>query len=97
MDLSTPKPCFRVLNDLACYLDATKRYKKGISLDELMGKIEEKLMDYRGYFVIFVDEVDHVRRDVDTLTSHSQPHRQSLLFDVNAPLTRKIFPRIHPT
>jgi len=66
LDLSTPKPCFRVLNDLACYLDATKRYKKGISLDELMGKIEEKLMDYRGYFIIFVDEVDHVRRDMDS-------------------------------
>jgi cell division control protein 6 len=66
LDLSTPKPCFRVLNDLACYLDATKRYKKGISLDELMGKIEEKLQNYRGYFIIFVDEVDHVRRDVDS-------------------------------
>ena len=66
LDLSTPKPCFRVLNDLACYLDATKRYKKGISLDELMGKIEEKLQDQRGYFIIFVDEVDHVRRDLDS-------------------------------
>lgn len=66
LDLSTPKPCFRVLNDLACYLDASKRYKKGISLDELMGKIEEKLRDYKGYFIIFVDEVDHVRRDMDS-------------------------------
>jgi len=66
LDLSTPKPCFRVLNDLACYLDATKRYKKGISLDELMGKIEEKLQYHRGYFIIFVDEVDHVRRDMDS-------------------------------
>lgn len=66
LDLSTPKPCFRVLNDLACYLDATKRYKKGISLDELMGKIEEKLRDHKGYFIIFVDEVDHVRRDMDS-------------------------------
>lgn len=66
LDLSTPKPCFRVLNDLACYLDASKRYKKGISLDELMGKIEEKLESYRGYFIIFVDEIDHVRRDLDS-------------------------------
>ncbi len=66
LDLSTPKPCFRVLNDLACYLDASKRYKKGISLDELMGKIEEKMKNYRGYFIIFVDEVDHVRRDIDS-------------------------------
>jgi len=66
LDLSTPKPCFRVLNDLACYLDASKRYKKGISLDELMGKIEEKMKNYQGYFIIFVDEVDHVRRDLDS-------------------------------
>jgi archaeal cell division control protein 6 len=66
LDLSTPKPCFRVLNDLACFLDAAKRYKKGISLDELMGKIEEKLKGQKGYFIVFVDEVDHVRRDLDS-------------------------------
>jgi cell division control protein 6 len=66
LDLSTPKPCFRVLNDLACFLDAARRYKKGISLDELMGRIEEKVRGYRGYFVLFVDEVDHVRRDLDS-------------------------------
>lgn len=66
LDLSTPKPCFRALNDLACFLDAAKRYKKGISLDELMGRIEEKMKDYQGYFVLFIDEVDHVRRDLDS-------------------------------
>lgn len=66
LDLSTPKPCFRALNDLACLLDATKRYKKGISLDELMSKIEQKLTDFLGYFIIFVDEVDHVRTDFDS-------------------------------
>jgi cell division control protein 6 len=66
LDLSTPKPCFRVLNDLACFLDAAKRYKKGISLDELMCKIEDKIKDYKGYFILFVDEVDHVRRDLDS-------------------------------
>ena len=66
LDLSTPKPCFRVLNDLACFLDAAKRYKKGISLDELMCKIEDKIKDYQGYFILFVDEVDHVRRDLDS-------------------------------
>ena len=66
LDLSTPKPCFRVLNDLACFLNAAKRYKKGISLDELMYRIEDKLRDFKGYFVLFVDEVDHVRRDLDS-------------------------------
>ena len=66
LDLSTPKPCFRALNDLACFLDAAKRYKKGISLDELMCRIEEKIRDYNSYFILFVDEVDHVRRDLDS-------------------------------
>ena len=66
LDLSIPKPCFRVLNDFACFLDAAKRYKKGISLDELMSKIEDKLKDYKGYFILFVDEVDHIRRDLDS-------------------------------
>jgi cell division control protein 6 len=66
LDLSTPKPCFRVLNDLACFLNAAKRYKKGISLDELMCKIEDKIYDFSGYFLLFVDEVDHVRRDLDS-------------------------------
>ena len=67
LDLSTPKPCFRVLNDLACFLDAAKRYKRGISLDELMCRIEDKILDYPGYFVLFVDEIDHVRKDLDSL------------------------------
>ena len=63
LDLSIPKPCFRALNDLACFLDAAKRYKRGVSLDELMSRIEDKLQSYEGYFLVFVDEVDHVRRD----------------------------------
>lgn len=66
LDLPTPKPCFRALNDLACILNASKRYKKGISLDEMMGRIEDRLKDYKGYFVLFIDEIDNVRTDFDT-------------------------------
>jgi len=66
LDLSTPRPCFRALNDLACLLNASKRYKKGISLEELMLRIEAALASYTGYLVLFIDEVDHVRRDSDT-------------------------------
>ena len=55
-----------MLNDLACFLNAAKRYKKGISLDELMCRIEERIRDYRGYFILFIDEIDHVRRDLDS-------------------------------
>ena len=66
LDLSTPVPCFRALNDLACLLNAMKRYQRGISLDEMMIAIEAKLADYRGYMVLFIDEVDNIRRDKDT-------------------------------
>ena len=65
LDLSTPRPCFRALNDLACLLNASKRYKKGISLEELMLRIEAALADYRGYLVLFIDEADNIRRDKD--------------------------------
>jgi hypothetical protein len=37
LDLSTPRPCFRALNDLACMLNASKRYRKGISLEAHVG------------------------------------------------------------
>jgi len=66
LDLSTPQPCFRALNNLACLFKASKRHKKGISLEELMVNIETTLADVSGYLVIFVDEVDNVRRDRDT-------------------------------
>ena len=69
LDLSTPRPCFRALNDLACLLGASKRYKKGISLEELMLRIEAALADFRGYLVLFIDEVDNIRRDRDTFLS----------------------------
>lgn len=69
LDLSTPRPCFRAINDLACMLNASRRYKKGISLEELMLRIESALSDYSGYFVLFVDEVDNVRGDKDTFLS----------------------------
>lgn len=90
LDLSTPKPCFRVLNDLACFLDAAKRYKKGISLDELMGKIEDRMKGYRGYCIVFVDEIDHVRRDLDSFLKflvkrlpQSAPLKLILIFSSN--------------
>lgn len=69
LDLSIPRPCFRALNNLACLLNACKYYKKGISLDELMHRIEDALADYHGYLVIFIDEVDNVRTDKQTFLS----------------------------
>ncbi|MEN6425867.1 MAG: AAA family ATPase [Phycisphaerales bacterium] len=65
LDLSNPRPCFRALNDLACLLNASKRYQKGISLEEMMIRIETTLAGYQGYLILFIDEVDNVRRDKD--------------------------------
>ena len=65
LDLSNPRPCFRALNDLACLLNASKRYEKGISLEEMMFHIEKKLSRYHGYLVLFIDEVDNIRHDKD--------------------------------
>jgi cell division control protein 6 len=65
LDLATPRPCFRALNDLACLFNASKRYKKGISLEELMLRTEAQLATLRGYLILFIDEVDNVRRDRD--------------------------------
>ncbi|MCD6393972.1 MAG: AAA family ATPase [Planctomycetes bacterium] len=65
LDLSNPRPCFRALNDLACLLNASKKYQKGISLEEMMLRIENKLADYEGYLLLFIDEIDNVRRDMD--------------------------------
>ncbi len=65
-DLSTPRPCFRALNDLACLLKASRRYRQGLSLEEMMTKIESALANYQGFFVLVVDECDHIRRDADT-------------------------------
>ncbi len=69
LDFSTPRPCFRALNDLACLFNASKLYKKGISLEELMLRTEAALTAYRGYLILFIDEVDNVRRDRDAFLS----------------------------
>jgi len=66
LDLCCPAPCFRALNTLACMLGASKHYKKGISLEELMARIELSLKTSKGYVVIFVDEADNVRTDFNT-------------------------------
>lgn len=66
LDLCCPVPCFRALNTLACNMGASRNYKRGISLDELMNSIERQLGALDGYVVIFVDEADNVRTDTDT-------------------------------
>jgi len=66
LDLCCPAPCFRALNNLGCLMGASKYYKRGISLDDLMRSIEDKLRHAKGYIVVFIDEADNVRTDPDS-------------------------------
>ncbi len=66
LDLCCPAPCFRALNNLACLMGASKYYKRGVSLDDLMTAMEEHLRDVPGYVTIFIDEADNVRTDTDS-------------------------------
>ena len=43
LDLSIPKPCFRALNDLACFLNAAKRYKKALNQKMVENGVLEKI------------------------------------------------------
>jgi len=65
LDLTNRGPCFRAINDLACLLNASKRYVRGLSHEEMMRKIEAKLSNYKGYLILFIDEVDNVSTDKD--------------------------------
>ena len=66
LDLAVSAPCFRALNNLGCLMGASKYYKRGISLDDLMRSIEAKLRSVKGYVVVFIDEADNVRTDSDS-------------------------------
>lgn len=67
LNLSTPRPCFQALNDLACLLSASRKYTKGISTEEMMSRIEQSLADFNGYFVLFVDECNHIVNDTNNI------------------------------
>lgn len=66
LDLCCPMPCFQALNNLGCLIGATPHYGRGVSLEKLMTRIEQKLRGFRGYFAIFIDEADNVRTDFNT-------------------------------
>ena len=66
LDLCCAVPCFRALNNLACLMGASKYYKRGISLDDLMLAIEKHLRSVSGYVTVFIDESDNIRTDADS-------------------------------
>ena len=66
VDLTTPKTCFGALNELALSLDGTtKRYRKGIALDQMQETVIRALTARHDLVCIVVDEVDNVTSNSD--------------------------------
>ncbi len=66
VDLTTPKTCFGALNELALSLDGTtKRYRKGIALDQMQETVIQALTTRNDLVCIVVDEVDNVTSNSD--------------------------------
>ena len=66
VDLTTPKTCFGALNELAIALDgATRRYRKGVALEQIQEMILDSLSAMRGTVCVMVDEVDNITVDSD--------------------------------
>ena len=67
VDLTTPKTCFGALNELAIALDGrTRRYRKGIALEQIQEMAIQALNRIDGIVCIMVDEVDNIVVDSDT-------------------------------
>lgn len=47
-------------------MGASKYYRRGISLDDLMSLIEDHLRNVPGYIVLFIDEADNIRTEADS-------------------------------
>jgi cell division control protein 6 len=65
LHLGTPKTPFQFLNDLACELNVSKKYRKGVAHDEFMNKIVDVLKNFTGYLIILVDEINNIKSDPD--------------------------------
>ena len=66
VDLTTPKTCFGALNELAIALNgSTRRYRKGVALEQIQEMILASLNTMQGTVCIMVDEVDNITVDSD--------------------------------
>jgi archaeal cell division control protein 6 len=66
IDLTSPKTYFGALNEVAMALDSSNRkYRKGIPIEYMQGKIKSALSKYQGFLCLLIDEADNIRPNPD--------------------------------
>ncbi len=71
IDLTSPKTYFGALNEVAIALDGTNRkYRKGIPIEFMQGKIASAIAEYKGFLTLLIDEADNIRPNPDALLTY---------------------------
>jgi len=71
IDLTSPKTYFGALNEVAIALDSSNRkYRKGIPVEYMQGKIIKAMADYEGFLTLLIDEADNIRPNPDALLTY---------------------------
>ena len=71
IDLTSPKTYFGALNEVAIALDGTNRkYRKGIPIEFMQGKIASAIAGYNGFLTLLIDEADNIRPNPDALLTY---------------------------
>jgi cell division control protein 6 len=71
IDLTSPKTYFGALNEVAMALDSSNRkYRKGIPIEYMQGKIKNSISKYQGFLCLLIDEADNIRPNPDAFLTY---------------------------
>jgi cell division control protein 6 len=71
IDLTSPKTYFGALNEVAMALDsANRKYRKGIPIEYMQGKIKSAVSKYQGFLCLLIDEADNIRPNPDAFLTY---------------------------
>jgi len=71
IDLTSPKTYFGALNEVAIALDSSNRkYRKGIPIEYMQGKIRSALTSYKGFLCLLIDEADNILPNPDVFLTY---------------------------
>ena len=71
IDLTSPKTYFGALNEVSMALDSSNRkYRKGIPIEYMQGKIKSAVSKYQGFLCLLIDEADNIRPNPDAFLTY---------------------------
>jgi cell division control protein 6 len=71
IDLTSPKTYFGALNEVAIALDSSNRkYRKGIPIEYMQGKIAGAVAKYNGFLTLLIDEADNIQPNPDIFLTY---------------------------